>query len=100
MTQEAVIQIARRYLQQELKLRPVLFEVKVAGEDENDKIIEFKTEKGHAIEVCIRPRHGQIISRTVQADGIPRFHMAEFAILSVTDVFRKIIADATSDKVD
>lgn len=100
MTQKAVIQIARRYLQQELKLRPVLFEVKVIGEDENDKIVEFKTEEGHAIEVCIRPRYGQIISRSVQVDGTLRFHMAGFAIMSVTDVFRKIIANATPDKVD
>lgn len=49
------------------------------------------------MEVCIRPRYGQIISKSTTSDGQTSFEMAGFAVMSVRDVLMKLIENNSNN---
>lgn len=89
MTRETVIQIAKYYIRHELKLHPTASAITMYSDDDGkSKIVEFQTQEGCTVEVRIRPRVQNIISKTVSADNHATFHSAKYEILSVDEVFR------------
>lgn len=97
MTEQIAVQIAKRYIRQELRLHPIIFKTIPCSDDESDKIMEFSTEEGTSVEVCIRPRYGQIISKSTTSDGQTSFEMAGFAVMSVRDVLMKLIENNSNN---
>lgn len=89
MTRDTAITIARLYIERQLRLTPATFEILRCPEDElRSKFLEFTTEEGDTVEVCIRPWDGIISSTSRCADGNIITHSVTFRKVPLEEVFR------------
>lgn len=82
MKDETAIRIGRQYIQQTLKLAPKFYRILTFVPGRPSIIIEFQTEEGTKVEVRIRPRTGNILSKIVDPSGRATFHHASFTAVS------------------
>ena len=88
MNRDTVIFIAKLYIRQELRLTPTTFEVFRCPEDDvRSKFLEFQTQEGDTVEVCIRPQDGIISSTSRCADGKITTHSATYRKVPLEEVF-------------
>jgi hypothetical protein len=72
-----------------LNRTPATYEILRCPEDDiKSKFLEFTTEEGETIEVCIRPRDGIISSTSRSADGKTVTHSVVFQKVPLEEVFK------------